>query len=129
MGVKVTISGAIPRDVWDAAAMRATAERALASILARVHAGRGDDDRPLRRHADGTAADLVSSGRMLASLAVASVSETRATVELTGRAREYGPHTDGDRPWLGISPRDAQAVIEAAENAAADAMGRSRGSV
>lgn len=52
----------------------------------------------------GAEVDLVLSGRMARGFRVLRVSRFSAAIGLTGNARDYGPHVDDDRPFLGTSP-------------------------
>lgn len=52
----------------------------------------------------GAEVDLTLSGRMARGFRVLRVSRFSAAIGLTGAAREYGPHVDAARPFLGTSP-------------------------
>lgn len=52
----------------------------------------------------GVEVDLILSERMARGFRVLRVSRFSAAIGLTGAAREYGPHVDAARPFLGTSP-------------------------
>lgn len=56
--------------------------------------------------AGGTEVDLTLSGRLSRSIRVISSTRTQAVIGITGDARNYGAHVDGDRPFMGFSEDD-----------------------
>lgn len=58
----------------------------------------------------GAEVDLVLSGRMSRGFRVLSVSRLKASIGITGSAREYGHYVDQKRPWIGLSSEDEDGI-------------------
>lgn len=88
-----------------------------------------------RRYADGYAqykressgqggVDLTLSGQMFRSFTVKQVTDTEGRIGLDGQAAEYGTHVDAKRPWIGLTPKELDAVVEIIDEESGAAMRR-----
>lgn len=80
-----------------------------------------------RKGATGIDVDLTLSGAMARSLRVKDVRRLSAVIALNGAAREYGPHVDKARPFMGFGPADQKDLQEALNLSTLGALERSNG--
>jgi phage gpG-like protein len=80
-----------------------------------------------RKGATGIAVDLTLSGTLARSLRVGNVRRLTAIIGLQGAARQYGPHVDANRPFLGFGPADQKDLSEALNISTLGALERSNG--
>lgn len=68
--------------------------------------------------------DLTLSGQMFRSFSVKQVTAEEGRIGLDGQAAEYGTHVDAQRPWIGLTPKELDAVTDIIDEEAGAAMQR-----
>ena len=106
-------------DLWDQGDSRKVGDQIITQILRRTGAGQGADGDSFRPYSASYAkkkgssrVDLKETGNLLRSIKVTQVSESTITVAVTGSAADYAEHVDADRPFLGLTPAEAEKLLD-----------------
>ena len=132
MGAKLHRIGGLPKQAFSGEATRKLAFVALESIVTRTfEQGRDVNDQPFASYSTdyakrklerrggtftGAEVNLVSTGALMRSTGILSITKRRIVLGVRGRAREYGLHLQTGwkgrpaRVWMGLSPNDMATI-------------------